>query len=128
MRDRVLLDRAKAMRSEATPAEQKLWFELKAKRLGGAKFRRQVVIGRYIADFACRIPRMLIVEVDGDTHATRAAYDEARTFFLQSRGYEVVRFTNADIMTNLEGVLQMLERALTPPLPTLSPEGERSER
>ena len=105
------------MRHEATPAEQKLWFALKARRMNGAKLRRQVVIGPFIADFACRTPRMLVVEVDGETHANRFAYDEERTRYLELKGYRVVRFTNGDIMKNLEGVLQVLEEALTPPLP-----------
>ncbi|QAY76250.1 endonuclease domain-containing protein [Sphingosinicella sp. BN140058] len=105
------------MRREATPAEQKLWFALKARGLNGAKFRRQVVIGPYIADFACRTPLQLVVEVDGDTHATSLAYDEERTRYLQLKAYRVVRFTNADIMKNLEGVLQAIEEVLTPPLP-----------
>jgi very-short-patch-repair endonuclease len=65
VRDANLLRHAKAMRRELTAPELKLWLELRAKRFAGAKFRRQVVIGSYIADFACRTPKMLIVEVDG---------------------------------------------------------------
>ncbi len=63
------------MRREVTAPELKLWLELRAKRFQGAKFRRQVVIGPSIADFACRLPTMLIVEVDGETHAEQRAYD-----------------------------------------------------
>jgi very-short-patch-repair endonuclease len=114
------------MRREPTPFEQKLWSALRAKRFHGAKFRQQAVIGRYIVDFACRIPRMLVVEVDGDTHALQGAYDEHRTALLESRGYRVLRFTNQDVGTNLDGVLTMIAEALGLPLsPTLSPEGER---
>jgi len=54
------------------------------------------VIGRYIADFACRIPRMLVIEVDGDTHAVQMAYDADRTA-LKSKGNRVLRFTNAEL-------------------------------
>ncbi|HET9811197.1 MAG TPA: DUF559 domain-containing protein, partial [Sphingomicrobium sp.] len=75
MRDQVLTERARHMRRELTPAERKLWYALRAKRFNGAKFRRQLVVGRYIADFACRIPTMLVIELDGDTHAGREAYD-----------------------------------------------------
>ena len=126
MRDEQLLSYAKQLRTNQTPLEQKLWYALRAKRFGGAKFRRQVVIGRYIVDFACRIPRMLIIEVDGDTHAFQEAYDRERTRFLESRGYRVLRFTNRDVETNLEGVLTMIAEALHSPLsPALSPEGER---
>jgi very-short-patch-repair endonuclease len=112
------------MRRKQTAPEQRLWLELRAKRFLGAKFRRQVVIGRYIIDFACRTPTKLVVEVDGDTHSERNEYDAERTRFLGERGYRVLRFSNSDVMSNLEGVLLMIERAL-PLSPTLSPEGER---
>ena len=105
MRAKVLIERAKGMRREMTKPERRLWYALRAKRLDGAKFRRQVVIDRYIADFACRIPCMLIVEVDGETHTGREGYDAARTAFLEQRGYRVLRFTNHDVMSNLDGVL-----------------------
>ena len=64
------------MRANPTPAELRLWHALRAKRLNAFKFRRQVVIGRYIADFACRTPLMTIVEVDGDSHDFQGQYDE----------------------------------------------------
>src|SRR5690606_32475651 len=105
LRDQILLERAKAMRRVQTEPEQRLWLALRAKRFEGAKFRRQVVIGRYIADFACRMPVMLIVEVDGDTHADRRGYDKSRTAFLEQKGYRVIRFNNDEVMGNLEGVL-----------------------
>jgi very-short-patch-repair endonuclease len=118
MRDQTLLKHAKAMRRELTGPELKLWLELRAKRFGNAKFRRQVVIGSYIADFACRNPTMLIVEVDGDTHTESRAYDARRSAFLEGRGYRVVRFTNAEVTTNLDGVLHAIAEALcSPPLP-----------
>ena len=116
------------MRTGQTPFEQKLWLELRAKRFEGAKFRRQVVIGRYIADFACRIPRMVIIEIDGDTHADQLDYDAQRTGYLESKGYRVLRFTNLDVASNLDGVLTMIADALHCPLsPPLSPEREREE-
>ncbi|MEA3079322.1 MAG: hypothetical protein QOF05_730 [Sphingomonadales bacterium] len=124
MRDQQLLKYAKRLRTDQTPLEQRLWYELRAKRFEGAKFRRQVVIGRYIVDFACRIPRMLIIEVDGDTHASQEAYDANRTEFLESKGYRVLRFTNHEVGTNLEGVLMAILEALRSPL---SPEGEREK-
>jgi very-short-patch-repair endonuclease len=128
MRDHVLLERAKAMRREATAPEQRLWLELRAKRFGGAKFRRQVVVDNYIVDFACRTPCMVAIEVDGETHASNAEYDAARSRFLERKGYRVIRFTNSEVMTNLDGVLQTLEQFLQLPLsPTLSHEGEREK-
>ncbi len=128
MRDPVLLERAKAMRKELTEPERRLWNALRANRLGGASFRRQVVIGSAIADFACRSPNMLIVEVDGETHGGQQSRDERRTHSLEQRGYRVLRFTNSEIMTNLVGVLSTIQRELrSSPLPTLSPEGERED-
>ena len=128
VRDQMLLQRARKMRSEQTPLEQKLWYALRAKRFAGAKFRRQVVVGRYIVDFACRMPAMLVIEVDGDKHALRETYDAKRTAFLEGRGYRVLRFTNHDVRANFEGVLMTIAEALHGPLsPTLSPEGEREE-
>jgi very-short-patch-repair endonuclease len=127
VRDQVLLERAKAMRKELTEPERRLWHALRAKRLDGANFRRQVVIGRAIANFACRRPRMLVIEVDGDTHAGRQSYDERRTQALECHGYRVIRFTNEDVMTNLDGVLWAIQSELTtPPLPNPLPaSGER---
>jgi very-short-patch-repair endonuclease len=128
MRDQNLLTRAKTMRRELTAPERTLWHALRAGRLSGAKFRRQVVIGRYIADFACRIPRMLVIEVDGDTHPGHEAYDATRTQYLRAGGYEVIRFTNADVTHNLDGVLMTIAATLALPLsPALSPEGEREK-
>jgi very-short-patch-repair endonuclease len=111
------------MRRQPTPFERKLWLALRAKRFHAAKFRQQVVVGRYIADFACRIPRMLVVEVDGDTHALRPDYDERRTVFLKERGYDVLRLTNNDFATNFDGVLMTISDALQI---SLSPSGARA--
>ena len=127
MRDQLLLERARNMRRELTAPERRLWHVLRAKRLEGAKFRRQVVVGRYIVDFACRLPRMLVVEVDGNTHSAQEEYDARRTAELTERGYQVMRFTNSEVMTNLDGVLISIRCALSelPLSPALSPEGER---
>ncbi len=123
--DPVLLARAKAMRTEMTQPERELWSALRGKRFNGIKFARQVVIGRYIADFVARSPS-LIIEVDGDTH-TDEARDAGRTAWLERQGYHVIRFTNADVMTNLDGVLHMIAVALTTaPLPNPLPGGERA--
>ena len=112
------------MRREATAPEQRLWLELRAKRFEGAKFRRQVVIGRYIVDFACRAPVKLVIEVDGDTHAGREGYDDTRTCYLKGQGYTVLRLSNIDVMTNLDRALLTIQETLRLPLsPTLSPEG-----
>lgn len=114
MRDPLLIERAKKMRREATPPERALWRYLKSDQLGGAKFRRQVVVGPYVADFACRTPVLLVVELDGDTHGAQEEYDAERTLFLESKGYRVLRFSNRDVMQNLESVLETIAANLTP--------------
>jgi very-short-patch-repair endonuclease len=126
MRDPRLIEFAKKMRREQTEPELRLWLELRAQRFQGVKFRRQKVIGRYIADFSSRAP-MIVVEVDGDTHGSQESYDLARSRYFEEQGYRVIRFTNSDVMMNLQGVLEQLALCIQqPPLPTLSPEGERA--
>ena len=116
------------MRRAMTPPEQRLWMELRANRLADTKFRRQKVIGQYIADFAANAPK-IVIELDGDSHASQADYDAARDAFLTSEGYRIVRFANRDVLTNLDGVLTVIAgvidelRGCSPP-PTPSPEGE----
>ena len=94
-----------------TDAEQLLWYHLRARRFEQWKFRRQVPVGPYVADFLCKVPRV-IVEIDGGQHADAVVRDEARSAWLRSRGYEVVRFWNSDVMGNTEGVLETLLAAL----------------
>ena len=132
MRDVELTKRARQMRSEMTEPETRLWLELRAKRFADVKFRRQKVIQdeqyRYIVDFAANDPK-LVVELDGDTHARSETYDAARTRFLESKGYRVLRYTNLEVIQNLDGVLRHLALVIDEmrsPLPTLSPEGERA--
>ncbi|WCT74949.1 DUF559 domain-containing protein [Sphingomonas naphthae] len=123
--DETLKARARRMRTEATPAEAKLWSILRAHRLSHIKFTRQVVVAPYILDFAARQHRIAI-EIDGDTHALQYRYDPARTDFLQQQGYRVLRFSNAEVMGNAEGMADAILAAFaatSAPLPTLSPEG-----
>ncbi|GGA52395.1 endonuclease domain-containing protein [Sphingomonas psychrolutea] len=115
------------MRSNPTPAEARLWYNLRAKRFEAVKFNHQVVIYPYIADFVAR-SRKFVIEVDGDTHSHDGAYDGRRTAWLENQGYRVIRFSNADVMGNLEGVLETISVALgTAPLPGPLPEGEREK-
>jgi very-short-patch-repair endonuclease len=123
MRDQVLVERAKWMRANPTPAELRLWHALRARRFQAFKFRRQVVIGRYIVDFACRIPQMLIIEVDGDSHDYQGQYDERRTQALEKPGYRLIRFQNDDVLHHLEGVLAILGEFVSAPSPDLAPLG-----
>ncbi|HLH79417.1 MAG TPA: DUF559 domain-containing protein [Chthonomonas sp.] len=126
-RNALLQEFAREMRHAPTDAEQRLWYFLRDRRLGGYKFRRQHPVGNYIADFAC-IEGRLIVEVDGGQHAGlfQQEKDIAKTRFFEERGFRVLRFWNNDVLNNtsavLEEILRVLEEAPHPnPLPT----GER---
>ena len=94
-----------------TPQEIKLWAHLRRKQLGGLKFRRQHPVYRFILDFFC-YEHKLAIEIDGDSHAApdQQAYDEARTEWLETRGYRVIRFTNRQVEHNIEGVLSEIAR------------------
>ncbi|MBB3880006.1 very-short-patch-repair endonuclease [Sphingomonas pseudosanguinis] len=98
-------------RLNPTDAERRLWRALSRRQIAGVRFNRQVPVGPYIADFAARSEK-LIVEVDGGQHDERAAYDEARTRYLQAQGWRVIRFWNNDVLGNLEGVVATIERTL----------------
>lgn len=129
MRNADLTGFAKANRRQMTEPETRLWLELRAERFADVKFRRQKVIGPYIADFASNVPK-LVIEVDGDTHEHDNARDQVRTRFLEQQGYKVLRFKNSEVMANMTGVLSVLLAAIAAlrlaPLPPLSPEGERA--
>jgi len=103
--------RARELRERSTDAEWKLWAVVRNRQLGGFKFRRQVPIDRYFADFACLEAR-LVVEIDGSQHQDRAAYDAARTEVLEACGWRVVRFDNYDVLTNPVGVGDPILREL----------------
>ena len=108
------LVRVRDARRHATPAESRLWSAIRSRQLDGAKFRRQVWLGPFIADFFCPEAR-LIVEVDGDTHAHQIESDKRRTKWLSTEGFRVVRVTNSDVMHNLDGVLRHISAALPSP-------------
>ena len=109
--DPVQLERAKALRQFSTKAEAILWKSLRDRRMNGVKFRRQQRIGPFIADFASLDAR-LVIEADGPQHDERLAEDTARTAFLEAEGYRVLRFRNAEILTQLENVLRVISLAL----------------
>ena len=131
MRDRKSLGFAKQLRRSLTPAEARLWYHLRAKRFAGVKFRRQTVIGPFIADFTCRAS-MLAIEIDGDTHGLTAQHDAERTTYLEQQGWSVIRFTNTEIMQNIEAVLSTIAQRVPLSLASMrvtclssTPEGER---
>jgi very-short-patch-repair endonuclease len=105
------LHRAAALRREPTPAESRLWSRLRNHQLQGVGFRRQHAVGSYIVDF-CAPRTKLVIELDGSQHAEQRAYDLERTAFLEGKGYRVLRFWNDDVMTDFEGVIEVLLLAL----------------
>jgi very-short-patch-repair endonuclease len=127
---------ARQLRARMTDAERKLWFALKDRRFATFKFRRQVPIGPYIADFLCFELR-LITEIDGGQHAD-SVRDIERDNWLARNEFHVVRFWNNDVLQNLEGVLTSLAEQLdrtphpssrsreTPPFPSRG-EGKKRE-
>jgi very-short-patch-repair endonuclease len=99
-----LLAFARSMRRDGAPAEKRLWQLLRARQLNGYKFRRQHPIGPFIADFYCAESR-LVVELDGDSHEDRVAYDQKRTAFLEGQANRVLRIVNTDVCENIDSVL-----------------------
>ncbi len=103
-----LKDLARQNRNNATLAEKMLWKQLKGKKLKGYDFHRQKPVENFIADFYCYGLR-LIIEVDGSSHNEKLDYDEIRQKRLEDLGFTVLRFTNDDVLHNLEGVIKSLE-------------------
>jgi very-short-patch-repair endonuclease len=124
----VIRYRARDLRNNPTDAERALWRALRGRQIDGFRFRRQVPIAGYIADFAC--PQLkLIVELDGGQHAAQGEYDAARTLRLEAAGYRVLRYWNDDVLLRLEVVVEDIYRRLiegsskskgTPPQPSPS--------
>ena len=112
----LLLERAKAMRSNPTEAERRLWAILRNKRLAGFKFKRQVVVDHYIVDFM-NFEHRLIVEADGSQHADSPA-DVRRDAYLAGQDFRVLRFWNNDILAQPENVAEAIWHALQRPLPS----------
>ena len=119
-------DRARQLRKNMTDAERFAWQRLRYRQIGGHKFRRQVPIGPFVADFVCLECR-LIVELDGGQHADRIGADAARTKWLRDQGFKVLRFWNHDVLQDWDAVEQVIwenVQALTPP-PNPPPLGGR---
>ena len=104
-------ERARDLRRNQTKAEGKLWAVLRGRGLSGFKFRRQQPVGRYVADFLCEEAK-LIVELGSGKHADQVEYDEGRTAVLEAFGYRVLRFWNNDVLEELDGVVETIDREL----------------
>ena len=121
-----LLARARTLRRQPSVAESVLWRHLRARRLLGYKFRRQVVMEPYIVDFVCLEAR-LIIEADGGQHSNQVTYDTRRTAVLEGMGYRVMRFWNHEVLGELQSVLEQIQTALIEaPSPQPSPGGRGS--
>jgi very-short-patch-repair endonuclease len=120
-------DRARDLRNTASPAERRLWSILARRALSGYKFSRQMPIGPYFADFLCREAK-LVVEVDGYSHDLQLEHDARRDAYMTAQGYKALRFTNEEVMANLDGVAHAIVQSLTsrcpPPTPPASGRGE----
>ena len=131
--EQVTVQRARALRANQTSAEGRLWGELRGRKLGGWKWRRQAPIGRYIVDFYCPAAR-LIVELDGSHHLDQQGYDARRTTFLEAQGLTVIRYPQRGRLgrgiaphVSLHRAGLRSDAAVTRPSLTLSPQrGERS--
>ncbi len=107
---------ARRLRREQTPAERRFWALLHPWRNRGQHWRRQALIGPYVVDFVCKREK-LIVEIDGETHFSAAGvvHDRQRTAYMEQRGYRIVRFTNAEVMGEAEGVFAVMVGLLGAP-------------
>ncbi|MDD5149881.1 MAG: vitamin B12 dependent-methionine synthase activation domain-containing protein [Flavobacterium sp.] len=110
----VLKERAKEMRNKSTEAEKMLWNVLSNKGIEGFKFRRQHIIGEYIVDFVC-LEKKLVIEVDGIIHSLpeQIEHDKARTIWLESKGFKVVRYTNQQVLNNLFETIESISKELS---------------
>jgi len=108
-----LIPRAREMRSNMPEPEKRMWYQ--CLKLLPHRFRRQRPFGPYIVDFYCANLK-LIIEIDGDSHATAdaIAYDMERTAFLEGLGLRVIRFSNDEVMNNIDGVFEKLNSELQP--------------
>ena len=110
----------RSLRTSPTTPERILWGRLRRRQLQGFKFRRQHPVGDYVLDFYC-LERKLAVEVDGDSHyvASGPAHDEGRTIVLAREGIRVLRFTNIEVVAELDGVIEAIIQGLGAPPPDL---------
>jgi len=105
------LERARSLRRTDADAEMRLWHALRSRQLTGWKFRRQHPVGPFVADFVC-LAASIVIEVDGAHHAEQRAKDDARTRFIESKGFRVIRFDDGQVLKELEAVLEVIRLAL----------------
>ena len=111
MRNPKAQQRAQVLRKRTTDTERLLWSHLRRRQLQGYRFRRQVPIGNYIADFVC-IEARLIIELDGSQHQDQRVYDEQRTRYLEQRGFKIFRVWDNQAFTETQSVLETIANML----------------
>lgn len=121
-KEKELIKIANQLRKRSTEAEKIPWNHLSNKQMEGFKFRRQQIVGRYILDFVC-FEKKLAIEVDGGQHDTEKEKDCKRDHWLNSQGFEVLRFWNCDVFDSLEAVLEVVRHKLLSPSPCPSHQG-----
>jgi len=130
MRNPLLQSRARWLRNEATDAERLLWRHLRRRQVAGYRFRRQVEIAGFIADFAC-LEAKLIIELDGGQHLERAGYDKQRGHLIEAQGFLVQRFWDNQVLQETQAVIEEIIRILTMRTTAVPPsdnEHQRTER
>ena len=126
MRNLTAQRRSRTLRNQVTDVERHLWRFLRLRQLGGHRFRRQVPIGRYIADFAC-LEAKLVIELDGGQHQERQSHDQVRDRQIEARGFCVLRFWDNEVFRETEAVLEQIMRALEVNRPHPNPPPQAGE-
>jgi very-short-patch-repair endonuclease len=106
-----IFERASRLRSNMTPAEELLWNKLKGKQIVGLRFRRQHPISKYIVDFYCHAAR-LVIELDGKIHLAKKESDKERTKEIEDLGLRIIRFTNEEVLENIDNVVTRITAEL----------------
>ena len=108
-----MLSRARELRANATTAESSLWAKLRNRQFHGLKFRRQHQYGDYITDFYCH-EAQLVIECDGLAHGANEGWhhDQTRDAYMISQGLRVLRFSNDEVLSEIEAVLNKIAQAL----------------
>ena len=123
--------KARDLRQHSTDAELALWMRLRNRQLAGYKFRRQIPISKYIVDFVC-FERKMIIEVDGGHHQEQISSDTVRTTWLESQGFQVLRFWNHEVLADTEAVQEAIlvalqESSTSPDSPSPQPSPVKGE-
>jgi very-short-patch-repair endonuclease len=126
--------RSRQLRKKQTPAETIVWKAVRNRRLGFKIVRQKPVLLDYfnkkvafIADFYCDEAK-LVIEIDGSVHSKKSDYDSLRTLLMQQKGLRLIRFTNDDVIGDINGVLRQIKNNLILPIICLSTNGEGGQR